>query len=72
MDAMDEGVGTPKAPAGVRGSSVPSRQLLRCRTSRGASGPSSPADAQVSSQSHVEAEMEDLAYTLLLLASGDH
>jgi hypothetical protein len=70
-DAMEEGA--LKEPA-VRGSSAPSRRPVRRRTSRGAAttGPSSPPDAQGSSQSHVEAEMEDLAYTLLLLANGDH
>ena len=50
--------GARNAPRGVRGR-------------RAASEAASPRDRQGSCQSNVEAEMEDLAYTLLLLANGD-
>jgi hypothetical protein len=49
----------------------PGRGMRGGRGTASTGGAASPADAQGSSHSNVEAEMEDLAYTLLLLANGD-
>jgi AP2 domain len=68
-DDMELDEGTPVA--GRTGAAGRSVGRARDRE-RGVAGTiSSPTTAQNSSPSHAEAEMEDLAYTLLLLANGD-
>lgn len=70
MEAMDDS-GVAAGGASPRGAGGRAGGRRRVARGRGSIGPASPPDG-ASSQSNVEAEMEDLAYTLLLLANGDH